>query len=109
MVKRFELLVDWAMPPTKRGKPRPPKKDVKWTREFETEKILLAEYIDDQGKVVKKYSIIIDEKGETYKCNMPFNKLVKYVQAGATRSNRVLGYIAHSENFEENADDTQDV
>lgn len=97
MVKEFEVITDWYNGVDKTGKPKIVKKNLIIKREFEVNDMLLAEYANDKGNVVKKYSLLIDkDKGDTYKINMPYEKAKKYVGEDP-EGNRIVvnGYMAH--------------
>lgn len=104
MVKQFEILIDWYKPDNK-GKQKLVKKNIKLNREFDINDILLAEYLDNNGKIIKKYSLIIDkEKGDQYKLNMPYKKAIGYINQRVDQRHKIKGFAAYTD-----IDDTQDI
>jgi len=103
MVKQFEILVDWYKT-NRKGKQERVKKNLAINREFDTNNILLAEYVDDNGRIIKRYSIIIDkDKGDQYKLNMPYKKAIEYISQQVEQRHKVRGFAAY------NSYDSQDI
>lgn len=95
MVKQFQILVDWYKV-DKRGKQTMVKRNLAINREFDINNILIAEFVNDNGNIVKRYSLIIDkEKGDQYKVNMPYKKAIEYVKSGDDSRLEIKGFAAY--------------
>jgi len=96
MVKQFQILVDWYKV-DKKGKQTMVKRNLPINREFDVNNILIAEFVNDNGSIIKRYSLIIDkEKGDQYKLNMPYKKAIEYVKDNSNDRLIVKGFAAYS-------------
>lgn len=95
MVKQFQILVDWYKV-DKRGKQTMVKRNLAVNREFDVNNILIAEFVNDNGNIIKRYSLIIDkEKGDQYKLNMPYKKAIDYVKSNDNDRLEIKGFAGH--------------
>ena len=79
-VKEFELILDWLDKPDKTGKQKILRKNVLLKKQYDTKDILLAEYTNDKGYPIKKYTLLIDTNtNQSYKINMPYEKCKQYI------------------------------
>ncbi len=95
MVKQFQILVDWYKI-DKKGKQTIVKRNLAINREFDVNNILIAEFVNDNGSIIKRYSLLIDkEKGDQYKLNMPYKKAIEYVKHTGDDRLTVKGFAAY--------------
>jgi hypothetical protein len=95
MVKQFQILVDWYKV-DKRGKQTIVKRNLAINREFDINNVLLAEFVNDNGNIIKRYSLLIDkDKGDQYKLNMPYKKAVEYIKSNDDTRLEIKGFAAH--------------
>lgn len=95
MIKQFQILVDWYKV-DKRGKQTIVKRNLAINREFDINNILLAEFVNDNGNIVKRYSLLIDkEKGDQYKLNMPYKKAIEYIKCTTDNRLEIKGFASY--------------
>lgn len=80
MIKEYLVIIDWLGFLDRIGKFKIVKKGFIIKCEFDINNILLVEYVNDKGNIVKKFIFLIDkEKGDMYKINMFYEKVKKYI------------------------------
>ena len=95
MVKQFQILVDWYKV-DKKGNQTIVKRNLAVNREFDITNMLLAEFVSDNGNIIKRYSLLIDkDKGDQYKLNMPYKKALEYIKSGDDSRLEIKGFAAY--------------
>lgn len=75
MVVELEVITD-IYKATEEGEQKLVKKGCTYSKQFETNHILVENFVNERGRVVKKYCVI-KQDGEYFKINKKFEEVVK--------------------------------